>query len=279
MNMRNPRIFVASSLESLDVADAINVNMDHKAEVTVWKNGFKLSTDNIDSLVKKATTVDFAIFVFTPDDITKIRGSEKQIVRDNVLFELGLFIGTLGKSRCFILKPRNIDLYFPTDLLGLTPADYEGNRSDGDLISAVNHPCILIKQEVAALGLISQDMEIQKNPRQTTNYNYKLQEVEHMLLIKILEKYADSPNGVVAWRIFVQLKQIDKGLLAIASVKLERQGYIVKSITTDTNTEMYTFSITADGIDYILENEDIINIVKLNMIETGAGDFNEDIPF
>lgn len=277
--MRNPRIFVASSLESLDVADAINVNMDHKAEVTVWKNGFKLSTDNIDSLVKKATTVDFAIFVFTPDDITKIRGSEKQIVRDNVLFELGLFIGTLGKSRCFILKPRNIDLYFPTDLLGLTPADYEGNRSDGDLISAVNHPCILIKQEVAALGLISQDMEIQKNPRQTTNYNYKLQEVEHMLLIKILEKYADSPNGVVAWRIFVQLKQIDKGLLAIASVKLERQGYIVKSITTDTNTEMYTFSITADGIDYILENEDIINIVKLNMIETGAGDFNEDIPF
>ena len=49
--MIKPRIFIASFVESLDVADAINVNLDHQAEVTVWKNGFKLSTDTIDSLI------------------------------------------------------------------------------------------------------------------------------------------------------------------------------------------------------------------------------------
>lgn len=144
--MRKPRIFIASSVESLDVADAINVNLDHQAEVTVWKSGFRLSTSSIDSLVEKAETVDFAIFIFMPDDVAIIRNQEKHVVRDNVLFELGLFSGTLGKQRCFIIKPRDVDLHFPTDLLGLTPADYDGNRSDGDLASAINHPCVLIKK-------------------------------------------------------------------------------------------------------------------------------------
>ncbi|WP_422766979.1 TIR domain-containing protein [Photobacterium leiognathi subsp. mandapamensis] len=113
--MRKPRIFIASSSESLDVSDAFNVNLDHQAEVTVWKHGFKLSQNTIDSLVQMAESVDFAIFIFTPDDIVQIRDQQKQIVRDNVLFELGLFIGTLGKERCFIVKPRNQDLHFPTD--------------------------------------------------------------------------------------------------------------------------------------------------------------------
>ena len=142
--MRKPRIFIASSSESLDVADAINVNLEHQAEVTVWKNGFKLSSSSIDSLVEKSTIMDFAIFVFTPDDIATIRDQSKYIVRDNVLFELGLFTGTLGKERCFIVKHRGVELHFPTDLLGLAPADYDGDRSDGDLMSAINYPCVLI---------------------------------------------------------------------------------------------------------------------------------------
>lgn len=277
--MRKPRIFIASSVESLDVADAINVNLDHQAEVTVWKNGFRLSTSNIDSLVEKASTVDFAIFVFTPDDVTKIRDQEKHVVRDNVLFELGLFVGTLGKQRCFILKPRDVELHFPTDLLGLTPADYEGNRSDGDLASAVNHPCVLIKKEVADLGLVSQDLEIQKKRRRKTGYNYKLEEAEHMLLAKILENYAGAPNGVAVWSTFNELRGLDKGVLALASIKLERLGYIEKSIDSDMDNEFYTFAITADGIDYILENEDLINKEKLNKNQVESEQWDDDIPF
>lgn len=277
--MRKPRIFIASSVESLDVADAINVNLDHQAEVTVWKNGFRLSTSNIDSLVEKASTVDFAIFVFTPDDVTRIRDQEKHVVRDNVLFELGLFVGTLGKQRCFILKPRGVELHFPTDLLGLTPADYEGNRSDGDLASAVNHPCVLIKKEVAELGLISQDMEVQKKRRRVTGYNYKLEEAEHALLAKILENYAGAPNGVSVWSTFNELRGLDKGVLALSSIKLERLGYIEKAIDSDMDHEFYTFAITADGIDYILENEDLINKEKLNISQGESERWDDDIPF
>jgi len=68
---------------------------------------------------------DFGIFVFSPDDIVKMRGQEFQSARDNVLFELGLFIGRLGKERGIILLPRGQeDFHLPTDLLGITPGTY-----------------------------------------------------------------------------------------------------------------------------------------------------------
>ena len=274
--MRKPRIFIASSVESLDVADAINVNLEHQAEVTVWKNGFKLSSTSIDSLVEKSTIMDFAIFIFTPDDLATIRDQSKYIVRDNVLFELGLFTGTLGKDRCFIVKPRDVELHFPTDLLGLTPADYDGDRSDGDLTSAVNYPCVLIKKQVADVGLISQDIEIQKKRRKKTGYDYKLGDVEHCLLVKILESYANAPNGVPVWSTFNRLRGAEDGVLALAAIKLERLGYIEKGIDSDMDHEFYTFTMTADGVDYLLENE---HLLKKAISTAPAPDFNDDIPF
>lgn len=257
--MRKPRIFIASAVESLDVADAFNVNLDHQAEVTVWKHGFSLSQNTIDSLVKMSESVDFAIFIFTPDDVANIRDQQKHAVRDNVVFELGLFTGTLGKERCFIVKPRDTDLHLPTDLLGLTPADYNGDRSDGNLEAAVNHPCVLIKKEVANLGLVSQDLEIQKKSRRKIGYDYKLGDVEHRLLAKVLESYTSSPDGVSAWNTFSELKGVEQGILSLAAIKLERMGYLDRRISDDGQYEFYAFSITADGIDYLLENEELLH--------------------
>ena len=216
--------------------------------------------------MKTAESVDFAIFIFTPDDIAEIRNQQEHIVRDNVLFELGLFVGTLGKERCFIVKPRDTDLHFPTDLLGLTPADYNGERSDGNLEAAVNHPCVLIKKEVA----------------RKIGYDYKIGDVEHRLLAKVLESYASSPDGVSVWNTFKELKGIEQGILSLAAIKLERIGFLDKSIAIDhdyNNSEYYAFSITADGIDYILQNEDLLHKANKRK-EPPAHDFLEDdIPF
>jgi hypothetical protein len=275
--VRKPRIFIASSVENFDIADAINVNLEHQAEVTVWKNGFKLSSSSIDSLVEKSTIMDFAIFVFTPDDVATIRDQSKYIVRDNVLFELGLFTGTLGKERCFIVKPRDVELHFPTDLLGLTPADYEGNRSDGDLVSAINYPCVLIKKQVAELGVISQNIGIQKKKRKKTGHDYKLRDVEHRLLAKVLGSYPDS---VPVWSAFNSLKGAEDGVPALAAIKFERIGYIEKGIDSDIDGEFYTFSMTADGIDYLLENEHLLK--KANsavFIQESDQEFDDEIPF
>lgn len=72
--MRKPRLFIASSVESLAIAEAVNVNLDHEFEVTLWKNGtFKLSSSVIDDLLEKSSCVDFALFIFAPDDIVTLR--------------------------------------------------------------------------------------------------------------------------------------------------------------------------------------------------------------
>ncbi|MFL9828908.1 TIR domain-containing protein, partial [Rhodoplanes sp. SY1] len=134
-----PRLFIGSSGERLDVAQAIQQELDRDAEVTVWNQGvFELTKSTLESLTSEIANTDFCIFVFEADDIVRIRGASSPVVRDNVIFELGLAIGSLGRSRCFIIKPRNyVDLHLPSDLSGITVADYDANRSDGRIRAAV----------------------------------------------------------------------------------------------------------------------------------------------
>jgi predicted nucleotide-binding protein len=147
-----PRIFIGSSKESLPIADGINQNLDHDFEVTIWRNNtFDLASYTLDSLIKKTQSVDYAIFIFSPDDLVTIREEKYLSVRDNVVFELGLFIGVLGKERCFVVKPRDTALHLPTDLLGLTTGDYNANRSDGDWASALNYACSLVKSTIGKI--------------------------------------------------------------------------------------------------------------------------------
>lgn len=281
--MRKPRIFLASSVEGLDVADAINESLDYDAEIVHWKNGFDLSSYTIDSLMEKSRTVDFAIFVFTPDDVSTIREQSHIVVRDNVLFELGLFIGSLSKERCFIIKPRGIDLHFPTDLLGLTPADFEGKRSDNDLTQAVNASCNKVKKEILRLGLASDDVTIIKARTKKTGFDYKVGITELRLLLEIFEKGLHSVEGVVSGELFNDSEPND--FYSIAIVKLERLGLIQKSICADGMYEYYTYSVTPDGLDYILANETEVKasknpkLTKKDVKIPDFDSFDDDIPF
>ena len=145
-----PRLFVVSSAESLDIAYAVQENLDHEMEVTVWTQGiFELSKPALESLYKIARQVDAAAFVFSPNDEAFVRGKMKPTVRDNVVFELGLFVGTLGPDKCFILKPRSFsDLNFPSDLMGIGPADYADERQDGNTVAALGVACNKIRRSL-----------------------------------------------------------------------------------------------------------------------------------
>jgi predicted nucleotide-binding protein len=150
-----PRVFIGSSVESLSIAYAIQENLEYVAEVTVWDQGiFKLSSTALDSLVKAARNSDAAVFVFAPDDIAKIRQAEVPVARDNVVFELGFFMGVLGADRVYFVVPRNEQkLHLPTDLLGVTYASFEPSRSDNNLQAALGPACNKIKGQLAALKL------------------------------------------------------------------------------------------------------------------------------
>ena len=148
-----PKIFIGSSREGVNIADAIHANLTYDAECTVWNSGvFQLSQTTLSDLVRVLRESDFGVFVFSPDDISLMRGSANPTVRDNVIFELGLFIGRLGPERCFFLVPDHAaDLRLPSDLAGVTPGRYEGSRSDGNWMAALNPACMQIKMQIARL--------------------------------------------------------------------------------------------------------------------------------
>lgn len=275
--LRKPRLFIASSVESYPIAEAVNVNLDHDFEVTLWKNGtFRLSSSVVEDLVKKSSDVDFALFIFAPDDIAIIRNEKEHVVRDNVIFEMGLFIGAIGKSRSFILKPRGTEMHLPTDLLGVTPADFDANRSDGDLVSATNRACALIKSEVARLGLVnhaslSESKAIIANPA-----NYALREQDYNFLATCLQSQTVDPLGLPFHRILNNFRGVNDAILQLSLVKLERMGLIDKSIETDHDgCDFYVYLITSLGIDELLKNEDALLLER----PKPTGGFDGDIPF
>jgi hypothetical protein len=148
------KIFVASSKEGLEIAYAVQENLEHDAEVTVWSQGvFEPSKFTLDSLTDGLDGYDFGSFVFSPDDVTIIRNVEQTAIRDNVVLELGMFIGRLGRERCFIVIPRGQeDLRLPTDLLGLTPVLFEPSRTDKNLSAALGPACNQMRKRIKQLG-------------------------------------------------------------------------------------------------------------------------------
>jgi hypothetical protein len=148
-----PKIFIGSSREGLDIANAIHANLTRDAECTVWSNGvFQISGTTIYSLINALRNSDFGVFVFSPDDLNIMRGQQNPVVRDNVIFELGLFIGRLGVERCFFITPDHVaDLRLPTDLMGIMPGQYEANRHDKNWLAATNPVCMQIRAKLIEL--------------------------------------------------------------------------------------------------------------------------------
>lgn len=121
-----PVVFIGSSSEGLEIAREIQNSFSHDSFVIqVWSHGvFSPSATSIESLVKAVEGADFGVIVFNPDDTIISRNEETPGPRDNVVFEIGLFIGHLGRERTFFILPRGDDIKIPTDLLGVTPLEY-----------------------------------------------------------------------------------------------------------------------------------------------------------
>jgi predicted nucleotide-binding protein len=153
MTKPRPSVFVGSSAEGLKIAKIVQVTLDHTCQVTIWSQGvFGLGEGTLEALVRALGDFDFAILVMTPDDLVESRGTEKPAPRDNVLLELGLFIGALGRQRTFALYDRTANIKLPSDLAGVTIANYQPHDT-GNLRSALGAPCTLIEEAIERLGL------------------------------------------------------------------------------------------------------------------------------
>ncbi len=138
--MDKPRIFLGSSGKQRDLLEALTSGLADIAQVEPWTTSFNPGTTTLERLLELAHEVDFATFVFAQDDWTSnsLAASDpaqtgQASPRDNVVFEAGLFGGTLGMRRTFILHANGAKL--PTDLLGLTCVRYSEATSEAEIIN------------------------------------------------------------------------------------------------------------------------------------------------
>lgn len=149
---RRPRVFIGSSTEGLEIAEAIQLGLENVAECTIWNQAaFGLSDTVIESIVDATAQYDFAVLVLTADDMSVKRGAVRAAPRDNILFELGLFTGALTRARTFMVYCQDEKLQLPSDVGGVTAATFR-LRADGNLQAALGPVCTRIKRAMGLRG-------------------------------------------------------------------------------------------------------------------------------
>jgi predicted nucleotide-binding protein len=149
-----PVLFIGSSAEAIPIANELQMGFKHDPfTAVVWPNGvFGPGGIAFDSLAQIAASADFAAFVISPDDTVLGRESEKLAPRDNVVFELGLFMGQLARERVFLVQEHGVDLKIPSDLLGITPVTYL-RKTPSTLEAAIAPACHAIRKAIIERGV------------------------------------------------------------------------------------------------------------------------------
>lgn len=130
-----PRIFIASSTEGKSVASALKKKLTQVGEVRHWADDrvFSASSITVQQLLNESKCADFAVAILSADDDVTLRKSTMKAARDNVIFEAGIFVGSIGLQRTFILCPDGNKIRIPTDLAGVTLLHYSKHKRTGQI--------------------------------------------------------------------------------------------------------------------------------------------------
>ncbi|WP_130734276.1 TIR domain-containing protein [Flavobacterium sp. J27] len=180
-----PKVFIGSSTEGLKYANTMQLLLDHQCEVTIWSQGiFGLSQGTLESLVLAIDKFDFAILFLTPDDMIISRDETKPSPRDNVLFELGLFVGGLGRNRTYIVYDRTKPIKIPSDLAGITASTFQ-EHSDGNLQASLGACCTQIGNEIKRQGV---RVNAELNKLSTATQDFELTNDKVKKLIELIAR-------------------------------------------------------------------------------------------
>jgi predicted nucleotide-binding protein len=131
-----PLVFISSSAEGLPIAKELQKALETELHAAVWSDQgiFTPGRSILESLQDAARSCDFAVFVLSAGDKGRL-GKSVHRVRDNVIFELGMFLGSLSSKRVFVVSDSRIVL--PSDLAGIVFFQYDRkNRKSVDVIAA-----------------------------------------------------------------------------------------------------------------------------------------------
>jgi len=155
-----PTLFIGSSTARLPVARALAAVFSDIVDVTIWDSApeFAIGKSILTGLVRVGETYDFALLVFGQDDATFMNGVAGQTVatvRDNVIFELGLFMGHMGRDRALWLSPKGSKApRIASDLGGIIHLEFdEPEMSDVEALSrSLSTICEPVHRHVLELG-------------------------------------------------------------------------------------------------------------------------------
>jgi predicted nucleotide-binding protein len=146
------RVFIISSAEALPIARVVQNAFEHDFLTVLWTNGvFKIASYALQDLEDEVDNSDFAIAIAHTDDLTESRGVSWPSPRDNVIFELGLFMGRLGKKRAILMEPREEKVKLPSDLTGITTVAYRFEKGS-DAAALMAPACNKLREHILALG-------------------------------------------------------------------------------------------------------------------------------
>jgi hypothetical protein len=117
--MARKSIFIASAAESLDLAKVIAQELAKRGyDPLRWWNEFPAQDFTLDRLLEISRVVDGAVLICEGVDQRTLRGTQTTTPRDNVIFEYGIFVTSVGRKRTLVLSNKNTSL--PSDVAALT---------------------------------------------------------------------------------------------------------------------------------------------------------------
>lgn len=154
MTDSKPKVFIGSSTSGFDIAEKVKGYLSPEVDCHTWKdNGVWVNNfSTFDNLLRIATYYDFGVFIATSDDLTLSEGGDIFIEpRDNVILEMALFLGALGRDKSFLLVEEGVKL--PSDFNGIYMPRFL--RNDEHSISSEANEFLKKIKEHFRLGYLS----------------------------------------------------------------------------------------------------------------------------
>jgi hypothetical protein len=132
-----PKIFIGSSKAGYSIAEKVKNNLLSVGDCYLWQdpNVWEVNRSTFENLVRMVSYFDFGVFVATADDLTLTNDKIVIEPRDNVILEMALFLGAIGRDKSFLLVEEGIKL--PSDFNGI----YMPRFNKADDINTIKLAC------------------------------------------------------------------------------------------------------------------------------------------
>ncbi|WP_250487000.1 TIR domain-containing protein [Caballeronia sp. GaOx3] len=149
------RVFVISSAEALPVVRELQKQFAYDPFVTVpWNQGvFRVASYTLEDIEREIDQCDFAVAIAYGDDVTSSRGNDWPAPRDNVIFELGLSMGRIGRHRAILMEPRGEGVKLPSDMAGIMTIPFVFDPKQ-DTAAKFSPACNMLRDHIMKLGTI-----------------------------------------------------------------------------------------------------------------------------